>query len=324
MYYLSMVCRKTYICWLVALAALFVCGKAQAQEAAKKTPIAIMDMDAKGVPASDASVVSDFLREEFLKTDKWEIIERGSMDKIMQEQKFQATGCTSMECAVELGKMLNVTKMVLGSLSKLGTKYYLTLRFVDVESSKVERAEKEEAGSLDEMSLVCKKLAQILSGTQAVKGAEAGPAGIKSAAETAPAIDNSGVSKSKNKAGTLWAASAAALAGTGVVFGVLSSKDSTNADAAYSDYQAAKSQEAAVKAINSADSLTKKADNKRIVSVVCYATAGVAAVMAIFKYTSANKANAKTASVPLKDNLALVFQPDLAKGSMYAGVKYDF
>ena len=44
---------------------------------------------------------------------------------VLAEQKFQSSGCTEQECAVEMGKLLNVKKMLVGSLSKLLDTYYI-------------------------------------------------------------------------------------------------------------------------------------------------------------------------------------------------------
>jgi hypothetical protein len=45
------------------------------------------------------------------------------MEKILAESSFQQTGCTSSECAVQIGKILNVKHMIVGSLSKLMDTY---------------------------------------------------------------------------------------------------------------------------------------------------------------------------------------------------------
>jgi len=61
------------------------------------------------------------------------------------ETGFQKSGCTTEECAVQIGKILNVRKMIVGSVLKsLGT-YIINLRFIDVEKGVAEFAVKETA-----------------------------------------------------------------------------------------------------------------------------------------------------------------------------------
>jgi TolB-like protein len=58
----------------------------------------------------------------------------------MEEVQFQQTGCTSAECAIQIGKVLAVKKMVVGTVSRLGKKYFITVRMVDVETSQIDLA----------------------------------------------------------------------------------------------------------------------------------------------------------------------------------------
>lgn len=95
--------------------------------------------------------LSDTLRTSFFKTGKFTVLERTKMDEILKEQKFQLTGCTTTECAVEIGKILNVNYIVVGSVSKIGKEYVLNIRIVDVESSEVVIADMERSDSEKEL-----------------------------------------------------------------------------------------------------------------------------------------------------------------------------
>ncbi len=59
------------------------------------------------------------------------------LDKIIEEQKFQLSGCTSDECLVELGQIANVEQIVGGSISKLGNLYTISARLISVETGEV-------------------------------------------------------------------------------------------------------------------------------------------------------------------------------------------
>ncbi|GAI47655.1 unnamed protein product, partial [marine sediment metagenome] len=71
----------------------------------KKETIAVAEFAGKNVSAMDASVVSDFVRNALVETGKYKVVSRGNMEQILAEQKFQATGCTDQECAVQIGKI---------------------------------------------------------------------------------------------------------------------------------------------------------------------------------------------------------------------------
>ena len=85
--------------------------------------------------------LSDSMRTAFFKTNKFIVLDRAKMEEIMKEQKFQLTGCTSAECAVEIGKILNVGYIVSGSVVKIGSEFIVNLRFTGVETSEVVASE---------------------------------------------------------------------------------------------------------------------------------------------------------------------------------------
>ncbi len=134
----------------VFLAAAMALSAASARAA---DTIAIMDFTASGASASEAAAISGFVRNAVVRSGTYTVVDKKNMDKILQEQAFQQTGCTSQECAVKLGKLLNVKKMVVGEYTMLGGVRFLTASLVDVESSQIERSGKVkgfEVGNADE------------------------------------------------------------------------------------------------------------------------------------------------------------------------------
>ena len=59
------------------------------------------------------------------------------MDDILKEQGFQLSGCTSDECAVEAGRLLNVSHICAGSIGKVGALYTVSVRLIDVETGEI-------------------------------------------------------------------------------------------------------------------------------------------------------------------------------------------
>ena len=118
---------------------------------AKVMNIAVSTLDAQNVSGGDAAVIADLLRSELVKSGAFNVVEKANMDKVLAEQGFQQTGCTSEECAVKLGKLLNVQRMIVGSFGKLMGRYFINLRVVDVESGKVIYSEKAKGESVDDI-----------------------------------------------------------------------------------------------------------------------------------------------------------------------------
>ncbi|MBN2406146.1 MAG: PorV/PorQ family protein [Elusimicrobia bacterium] len=125
--------------------------------------IAVAELDGKNVSAMDAAIVSDFIRTELVRTQSFKVLDRQNMERILEEQSFQVTGCTSEECAVQMGKILNVKYMAVGSFSKFLETYYINVSLVDVETGEIVGAESEECSSGKELPLAAQKIAVAFS-----------------------------------------------------------------------------------------------------------------------------------------------------------------
>jgi len=119
------------------------------------TTAAVVDLEVgEGISKGTAMALSDYLRTQVVNSNKFAIVTRENMEQILKEQQFQMSGCTSEECIVQIGKLLGARKMFAGSIGKVGTTYLITLRIIDVESSKIEKAETEQCTKCKEDSLV--------------------------------------------------------------------------------------------------------------------------------------------------------------------------
>ncbi len=88
-----------------------------------QTTIAVIDLEGIGISKDETNLLTNRLRNELVKTKAFRVVERQEMSKILKEQKFQASGCTSTECAVEIGQLLGVERIVW----KMMTAVYLVL-----------------------------------------------------------------------------------------------------------------------------------------------------------------------------------------------------
>jgi curli biogenesis system outer membrane secretion channel CsgG len=143
-----------------------------------RASVAVMDMEPKGVPENEVSALSDRLRTELFRTGAFDVMERGKMQDVLKEQGFQQSGaCNTDACAVEIGQMIGVQKMIGGSLGKVGKTYTVNLRMIDVKTGRIERSVTEDyTGEIDKLlTSVMRTVAYTLSQTvqqEAPKGAK--------------------------------------------------------------------------------------------------------------------------------------------------------
>ncbi len=121
--------------------------------------LAVAELTAEGVSGSDASAIANLLREALVRTGAFVVVEKKGMDKILAEQAFQSTGCTAQDCAVKLGRILNVQRMVVGSCGRLLGKYLVSIRVVSVESGAVVWADKATGGTVEALDAALIELA---------------------------------------------------------------------------------------------------------------------------------------------------------------------
>ncbi len=119
---------------LVAVLSLLTPASIPAQQ---DQSIAILDLEGRGISAIEAASLTDRLRTALVRTRAVTVVERGQMERVLSEQDLQLTGCTSDECAVEVGQLLGVTTMVAGSIGKVGSTFSIDIRTIDVQSGRI-------------------------------------------------------------------------------------------------------------------------------------------------------------------------------------------
>ncbi|MDK2931590.1 MAG: hypothetical protein PWR07_1721 [Bacillota bacterium] len=119
--------RRGVAVLMLAAALLLLVGEMQMTPAAAQAPpqqgkirIAVMDfLDQTNYPQWH---VGRGMRVEFetrlVQTGQFEVIERERLEQIMQEQGFGATGLVDPSSAAQIGKLLGVQAMIMGSVTK--------------------------------------------------------------------------------------------------------------------------------------------------------------------------------------------------------------
>ena len=117
-----------------------------------KTRIAVLDFDvkSKNIDEEAGSVLADAFGYQLHQFQCYDVINRDYMRKILEEQGFLVSGATIADDAEVLGKILDVQKLVTGSLGKIGSTFTLKIVLVDVITAREEHSEFESAkGKID-------------------------------------------------------------------------------------------------------------------------------------------------------------------------------
>ena len=88
---------------------------AQVQE---KSGIAILDLEGQDISENILSGISNRLRTELVKTGRFKIMRKKEMYKIFEKKYFQQTSCPDPDCAMRTGAVLDVSYVIIGTLTK--------------------------------------------------------------------------------------------------------------------------------------------------------------------------------------------------------------
>jgi len=140
---------------------------------AQQISLAVTAVEAIGVSGDTARIVEQIVQEQFAQIAMFQLVERDRLDALLEEQELQVAGITSAESAVRAGGILNVQKVVFGSIGKYQSEYVsymLSLRLVDVERGAVEATGSVDIASDRDIRPAVARLVQRLSDRISVTG----------------------------------------------------------------------------------------------------------------------------------------------------------
>lgn len=96
--------------------------------------VAVLPFEASGDVGKYKDAVTNEMINELVNLRRFRVIERSAIDKIVSEQKIQASGFVDDKTAVKLGKIAGADALVLGNVSVAGSAVKVSARLVDVET----------------------------------------------------------------------------------------------------------------------------------------------------------------------------------------------
>lgn len=152
--------------------------------------VAISSLDPKGgVTSEEAGIIADNLAAQLQQSGIFRVMERSQMDQILKEQNFQQSGaCDGSQCAVEMGKLLGIDCMVVGSIGKIGTIHSMSLRLVDVGTGEALRTSSlnRKGGLEDVLTELLPMAVSDLTGKERPKASKTAPEPIPAPVAVAP------------------------------------------------------------------------------------------------------------------------------------------
>jgi len=133
--------------WSMALLLLACAAPVAAQEGAAKPGIAVIDLKYGGNIGNREDLTSlgigiaSSLTRVMSRNDRLDVVERAAIRAVLDEQKLTMSAIVDAATAAQIGKLIGVKYIVLGSYMGQGDRMRIDARVVEVETSRLRRAQ---------------------------------------------------------------------------------------------------------------------------------------------------------------------------------------
>lgn len=116
------------------------CQLSDLPEVQSQQSVAVLDFQASGDQMQGVGEsLADLCRDAVLESGRFVLIERESIKAILDEEDFADTfKCDDTKCLVNFGKKLRAQKIIHGRVNEIGKSSLITIKILDVSSTKVE------------------------------------------------------------------------------------------------------------------------------------------------------------------------------------------
>jgi Ca2+-binding EF-hand superfamily protein len=121
----------------------------------RKLAVVGISSGTKNVDAETAGGVKVFIENAFVNVGKVRVVDRQNIDKIVKEYEFQQSDLTDEATAVKIGKLSGADIIVIGSISYVGSKYYLNIKLIAVETGEIIGSSIDDAQEADDFYEMC-------------------------------------------------------------------------------------------------------------------------------------------------------------------------
>ena len=175
---------KTRFCWLQSF--LLFCGLCLSIPAEDRPTCAVLNFEAgAGLSEEEARFIHARFSALLPKFDQYDVVAESRIQDLLKVAQFNRSDFTStMDYALEIGKVLQIRYMIIGTVGRIGDLYSLNTSVVDIETGKIiDTAITDHKGTITDFSTRVpeQNIQELLYGAAA---------GTRTASTDAPAIDS--------------------------------------------------------------------------------------------------------------------------------------
>ncbi len=99
--------------------------------------IAVFPFDTKGLSIDIGNMILDKMITSLISIQRFEVMERAELEKILQEQQLSLSGVVDVSTAAKVGKGIGLDAIMIGSVSSTGGTVSLDARLIDTETASI-------------------------------------------------------------------------------------------------------------------------------------------------------------------------------------------
>jgi TolB-like protein len=122
--------------------------------------IAVMNLIAIDTSPSLALSISKMIRDEMKNSGKYAVVERTQMNELLKQ--LQQIECTDLSCAIKVGQLLSVQKILIGSVMQMGRSIAISGKIIDVEKGVEEDSATQVASGESDLPNAVRKFTRML------------------------------------------------------------------------------------------------------------------------------------------------------------------
>lgn len=104
-----------------------------------KIKLAVIELKSLGVDSNMGVLLTEKLRNDLFAIKTVEVLNREDMKHVLDERDMAESECESETCVMQLGRLAGVSKMITGSVGKLGNSMTITIKCINMQTGANEK-----------------------------------------------------------------------------------------------------------------------------------------------------------------------------------------
>ena len=117
-----------------------------------KPTVAVFSFEQDGLQQEDYEMFMELLKSELQNTKALIMVDQNQIDEVILEKNYQNSECKSQDCGIEIGKLIGIKNIIVGSLNQVADTCKIQAQLVNVIEGEIEKSvEKTHIGDINEI-----------------------------------------------------------------------------------------------------------------------------------------------------------------------------